>query len=73
MIQMSRRWFYGVCKRFVAFVVTVLTGAQGVSWIFGYDDEVRVWAAQNRGEVGIILALSAIMFAIYDALEEPHR
>jgi hypothetical protein len=67
------RWLYRFMKRFLAFAVTTLAGAMAFSWAFGYDEEVRAWASQNRPAVALVMVLSAIVYAMYDFLEEPDR
>ena len=67
------RWVFGFAKRFVLFIVFTIGLAQGVSWLFGYDDEFKAWAGENRPLIGIVLVLSAIMYAVYDWLEVSDR
>jgi hypothetical protein len=52
------------------FCIFVIGGARAFSWLFGYDDEMKIWAAENRPLVAIVLVLSAIMYAMYVWLEE---
>jgi hypothetical protein len=48
-------------------------GARAYSWLFGYDDEMKVWASQNRPLILLVLGLSGIVYAMYDWLEDPER
>ena len=64
------RWLLQFLQRFFLFCIFVIGGARAFSWLFGYDDEMKVWAAQNRPLVAIVLVLSAIMYAMYVWLEE---
>jgi hypothetical protein len=43
---------------------------RGAGLLFGYDDEMNVWAAQHRPFIVLVLVLSAITYAMYDWLEE---
>ena len=67
------RWLWGFLKRYVLFTLAVIGLARAYSWLFGYDDEVRAWAAANRPLIAIVLTLSAIVYAMYDWLEENER
>lgn len=67
------RWLVGFVRRFVVFSVVVIGAAQSYSWLFGYDEEMRAWASQNRPVIAIVLILSAIIYAMYDWLEEDRR
>jgi len=64
------RWLLGFLKRFVLANVFILGIARAYSWLYGYDDEVKAWAAANRPLVNVVLILSAIAFAMYAWLDE---
>lgn len=64
------QWLIGYIRRYVLFSVVVIGAAQAYSWLFGYDDEMRAWAVQNRPLILLVLILSAIIYAMYDWLEE---
>ena len=51
----------------------MIGAAQAYSWLYGYEEEVRAWAAGNRPLITVVLVLSAILYAMYDWLEDPHR
>jgi hypothetical protein len=64
------RWLLLFLKRFVLFCVVVIGAARAFSWLLAYDDEVKLWASQNRSFIVLVLVLSAMMYAMYDWLEE---
>jgi hypothetical protein len=64
------RWLLLFLRRFVLFCVVVIGAARAFSWLFAYDDEVKLWVSQNRSVIVLVLVLSAIMYAMYDWLEE---
>lgn len=64
------RWFLRFVKRYVLFTVVVIGGARVYSWLFGYDDEVKAWAVDNRPTIVLILVLSAIIYGMYVWLDE---
>ena len=68
-----RRWIFGFLRRFFLFSIVVIGGARAYSWLFGYDDEMKVWASQNRPLILLVLGLSGIVYAMYDWLEDPER
>lgn len=70
---MIARWFRGFLKRYIVFTLAVIGIARGYSWLLGYDDEAKAWAAANRPLIGIVLVLSAIVYAMYDWLEDRER
>jgi hypothetical protein len=41
--------------------------------LLGYDDEMRVWATENRVLIVLVLVLSATMYAMYAWLEDQER
>jgi hypothetical protein len=61
---------WGFLKRFFLFTVVVIGAARAYSWLFGYDDEMKAWASQNRPAITLVLVLSAIIYAMYDWLEQ---
>jgi len=63
-------WLWTYLRRFVLFTVVVIGGARAYSWLLGYDDEVKVWASANRPIILLVLALSAIVYAMYFFLDE---
>jgi hypothetical protein len=64
------RWFVDFLRRFIVFSVVVLGAARAYSWLLGYDDEMKAWAAQNRPMILLVLVLSAITYAMYTWLED---
>jgi hypothetical protein len=48
----------------------VIGGSGAYSWLLGYDDEMKAWAAANRPLIVVILVLSAIIYAMYVWLDE---
>jgi len=64
------RWLLLFLKRFVLFCVVVIGAARAFSWLLAYDDEVKLWASQNRSVIVLVLVLSAMMYAMYDWLEQ---
>jgi hypothetical protein len=67
------RWLRQFLTRFALFSVFVIGAARAYSWLFGYDDEMKAWAAQNRPIIALVLVLSAIMYAMYVWLDEDHQ
>lgn len=67
------RWLYGFLKRYVVFTLAVIGLSRAYSWLFAMDDEVKAWVSQNRPLVGLVLALSALVYAMYDWLEDKER
>lgn len=67
------RWFRDVLKRYVLFTASVIAIGQAYSWLFGYDDEMKRWAGENRVLIVVVLVLSAIVYAMYDWMEEKDR
>jgi hypothetical protein len=41
------RWLLQFLQRFFLFCIFVIGGARAFSWLFGYDDEMKIWAAQK--------------------------
>ena len=66
------RWLVRFITRFIMFSVVVIGASRAYSWLFGYDDEMKAWAAQNRPIMAVVLVLSAIMYAMYVWLDEDH-
>ena len=66
-------WLWGFAKRFLAFFALTIAVVKGFSWAFGYDAEVTEWAIHNRPLTATFIVLCAIVFAMYDWLQEPHR
>jgi uncharacterized membrane protein len=64
------RWLIDFLRRFFLFCVFTIGGARAFSWLYGYDDEMKVWAAHNRPLITLVLVLSAVMYAMYDWLEQ---
>jgi hypothetical protein len=67
------RWFFGFLTRWVLFNIAVIGIAQAYSWLYGYDDEVKAWAASNRPLITVLLVLGVIAYAMYDWLEHHDR
>lgn len=67
------RWLIRFLTRFFLFSVVVIGAARAYSWLFGYDDEMKAWAGQNRPIISIVLFLSAIVYAMYRWLDEEHN
>jgi hypothetical protein len=63
------RWFFGFLFRYFLFSLAVIGAARAYSWLYGYDDEVKVWASQNRLAITLFLVLAAIIYAMYDWLD----
>jgi len=61
---------WGFLQWFFLFTLVVIGGARAYSWLFGYDDEMKIWASQNRPAITLVLVLSAIIYAMYDWLEQ---
>ena len=66
-------WFRGFLKRYVVFTVSGIALGQSYSWLFGYDDEIKRWAGENRPVIAIVLILAAIVYAMYDWMEDRER
>lgn len=66
-------WLIRFLTRFFLFSVVVIGAARAYSWLFGYDDEMKAWAGQNRPIISIVLFLSAIVYAMYRWLDEEHN
>jgi hypothetical protein len=66
------RWLIAFLRRFIVFSVVVIGAARAYSWLLGYDDEMKIWAVENRALIILVLGLSAIMYAIYTWLDEDH-
>lgn len=60
------RWIPAFLLRFVLWNAGVVSTVRGYSWLLGYDDEFKVWAAQNRAEIIIILVLGSVMYGMMD-------
>jgi len=58
------RWFVDFLRRFIVFSVVVLGAARTYSWLLGYDDEMKAWAAENRPMILLVLVPSGIMYAM---------
>ena len=64
------RWLWTFLWRYVVFSIVVIGGARAYSWLFGYDDEVKVWAIENRPTIVLMLTLSVIIYAMYVWIDE---
>lgn len=64
------RWLWTFLWRYVVFSIVVISGARAYSWLFGYDDEVKAWAIENRPTIVLMLTLSAIIYAMYVWIDE---
>jgi hypothetical protein len=64
------RWLIRLVGKFVLFSLAVIGGARAYSWLYGYDEEMRAWAQENRPLVTLLLLLSLIMYAMYVWLDE---
>jgi hypothetical protein len=62
-------WIWNFVTRFALFLASALGLGYGVAWVFGMEGEISQWGAQNRPIVGVLLALSAIIFGIAISLE----
>ncbi|QBR70223.1 hypothetical protein CU048_01815 [Beijerinckiaceae bacterium] len=67
------RWFWAFIKRFFLFSLAAIGASRAYSWFFGYDDEVKVWMQQNRPLMFTLLIVSAVVYAVYDLLQEQDR
>jgi uncharacterized membrane protein len=52
-------------------VIGTIAGARSISWLFGYDDEVKAWSIHNRPLIAVVLFLSAVIYGMAKWLEEP--
>ena len=64
------RWLFRFLKRFVLANVFLIGIARAYSWLLGYDDEMKIWAATNRPLISVVLIISAIIYAMYAWLDE---
>jgi hypothetical protein len=64
------KWFWGVLKRYSLLLVGAGGAGQVVSWLFAADDAVVAWLTSHRGETGIMLFLSFVVYFLYEWFEE---
>lgn len=57
----------------MTFFLFVVGLGRASSWVLGLDDEIKAWASANRPLIAVMMGLSLIVYAIYDALQERDR
>jgi len=67
------RWFWAFLKRFLGFSLAVIAATRAYSWLFGYDAQVLQWTERHRPLTATILVISAVLYAVYDLLQEQDR
>jgi hypothetical protein len=72
-VPATGKWFFGLVRRLLIFLGSVLTAAQGIAWLFALDDEFHAAVREDRFLVLIVLGVSIVAFAMYDWLEEHDR
>lgn len=66
-------WLLALIGRYAIFLALVLGLAQGLSWVLGEDAKVSEWASANRPLTSVVIAISFIIYALYDWLREPPK